>query len=149
MLVHKEIIGNELYLYMNGKLIYKRWLKTGDSKVFDIMAYDKYTLVSYRDNNSNKSDYDINWFKQEIEPQLLGYEVTYRYYEQGDFGSLNQVLFESKSKGGQIDNWGSGWLGIFLYDLKEEKELINVLLSPEEMGQNDKWFVKLVEHLVV
>lgn len=31
---------------MNGKLIYKRWLKTGNSKVFDVMAYDKYTLQS-------------------------------------------------------------------------------------------------------
>jgi translation elongation factor EF-Tu-like GTPase len=34
---------------MNGKLIYKRWLKTGQSKVFDVMAYDKYTLTSIRD----------------------------------------------------------------------------------------------------
>lgn len=49
MLIHKEIKGNELYLYMNGKLIYKRWLDTGASKVFDVMAYDKYTLASIRD----------------------------------------------------------------------------------------------------
>ena len=34
---------------MNGKLIYKRWLDTGQSKVFDVMAYDKYTLTSIRD----------------------------------------------------------------------------------------------------
>lgn len=34
---------------MNGRLIYKRWLDTGYSKVFDIMAYDKYTLTSIRD----------------------------------------------------------------------------------------------------
>ncbi|RVU02383.1 hypothetical protein EOD41_00125 [Mucilaginibacter limnophilus] len=147
MFVHKEIIGNELYLYMNGKLIYKRWLKTGDSKVFDVMAYDKYTLVSYRDDNSNKSTYDINWFKQEIEPQLFNYEVSYRYFEQGDFGSLTQVGFEGKDKGGQIDYWGLGWLGIFLYDLNKEEELINVLLSPEEIEQSDEWFGKLVEHL--
>lgn len=25
-MVHKEIIGNELYVYMNGSLLYKRWL---------------------------------------------------------------------------------------------------------------------------
>jgi hypothetical protein len=49
MAIHKEINGNELYLYMNGKLIYKRWLDTGHSKVFDVMAYDKYTLISIRD----------------------------------------------------------------------------------------------------
>lgn len=49
MAYYKEIKGDELYLYMNGELIYKRWLKTGQSKVFDIMAYDKYTAKSIRD----------------------------------------------------------------------------------------------------
>ena len=49
MAISKKIEGNELYLYMNGNLIYKRWLDTGQSKVFDIMAYDKYTLTSIRD----------------------------------------------------------------------------------------------------
>lgn len=50
MVVTKEITkDNELYLYMNGKLIYKRWLDTGQSKVFDVMAYDKYTYASYTD----------------------------------------------------------------------------------------------------
>jgi hypothetical protein len=49
MAILKKIEGNELYLYMNGDIIYKRWLDTGQSKVFDIMAYDKYTLASIRD----------------------------------------------------------------------------------------------------
>lgn len=39
---------NELYIFMNGKLIYKKWLKTRQSKVFDVMAYDKYTLKSIK-----------------------------------------------------------------------------------------------------
>lgn len=49
MAILKKIEGNELYLYMNGKLIYKRWLDTGQSKIFDVMTYDKYTLTSIRD----------------------------------------------------------------------------------------------------
>ena len=49
MAILKKIEGNELYLYMNGNLIYKRWLDTGQSKIFDAMAYDKYTLASIRD----------------------------------------------------------------------------------------------------
>ena len=47
----KEITGDELYLYMNGKLIYKRWLKTGQSKVFDVTAYDTYTPASITDSS--------------------------------------------------------------------------------------------------
>ena len=45
----KKMENNELYLYMNGNLIYKRWLDTGQSKVFDVMAYDKYTQIRFRD----------------------------------------------------------------------------------------------------
>ncbi|BAO56055.1 hypothetical protein NMS_2046 [Nonlabens marinus S1-08] len=46
MVFKKETKDNELYVYMNGKLIYKKWLNTGESKVFDLIAYDKYTLKS-------------------------------------------------------------------------------------------------------
>lgn len=49
MAIIKTISSNELYLYINGKLVYKRWLDTGASKVFDLMAYDKYTLASIQD----------------------------------------------------------------------------------------------------
>jgi hypothetical protein len=57
MAIIKKIENDELYLFMNGNLIYKRWLKTGQSKVFDVMAYDKYTLTSIRDlDYENPSD---------------------------------------------------------------------------------------------
>lgn len=47
MAIRKEITkDNELYLWMNGKLIYKRWLNYGYSKVFDKTAYNKNTFVS-------------------------------------------------------------------------------------------------------
>ena len=46
----KEIHGNELYLYnAKGELIFKRWLDQNRSVVFDVMAYDKATLVSISD----------------------------------------------------------------------------------------------------
>ena len=45
----KKTKDNELYVYMNGKLIYKKWLITGQSKVFDVMAYDKYTDYSIKE----------------------------------------------------------------------------------------------------
>ena len=43
----KEIHGNELYLFnAKGELIFKRWLNQGRSVVFDVMTYDKQTVVS-------------------------------------------------------------------------------------------------------
>ena len=60
MLITKEISkSNELYLYMNGKLIYKRWLHTGQSEIFDVMAYDKYTFSSYTDLDVKDSSHLI------------------------------------------------------------------------------------------
>jgi len=50
MRFRKEIIGNELYLYYNNKLIYKRWLKTNQSVIFDVATYGKDTLVSITDD---------------------------------------------------------------------------------------------------
>lgn len=49
MVFKEKTVDNELYVYLNGKLIYKKWLHTGQSKVFDLMAYDKYTLKSIKE----------------------------------------------------------------------------------------------------
>ena len=49
-MLNKKIIGDELYLYnLKGELIFKRWLKHGYSKVFDVMDYGKDTLISITD----------------------------------------------------------------------------------------------------
>ncbi len=55
MAIHKETNPNELYVYMNGSLLYKKWLKTTQSLVFDVMPYDKHTLVSITDKGTNKN----------------------------------------------------------------------------------------------
>jgi len=55
MAVYTEIIGKELYVYMNGSLLYKKWLDTTQSIVFDVRAYDKHTLVSITDKGTTKN----------------------------------------------------------------------------------------------
>ena len=47
-MTYKEIINDQLYLYMNGKLIFKRWIKQSRSVVFDVATYDKNTLKSIK-----------------------------------------------------------------------------------------------------
>ena len=55
MAVYTKIIGKELYIYMNGKLTMKRWLNQARSVVFDVMTYDKHTLVSITDKGINNN----------------------------------------------------------------------------------------------
>jgi len=45
-MVHKEIHGNELYVYMNGSLLYKRWLKEGHGRVFEGGFYNTSFMAS-------------------------------------------------------------------------------------------------------
>ena len=75
---------------------------------------------------------DIDWFKEEIAPNLSDYELDYKFFEKGDFGSLNQVEFNSDRIGGNVDFWGNSSLGILVWDFKNEKELLNILLNPED-----------------
>ena len=49
MNIRKEMRDHEFYLYFNGKLIYKKWFNLGYSKVFDCVAWDKYTSYSITD----------------------------------------------------------------------------------------------------
>ncbi len=56
MKIRKEIKDdNELYLWFNNKLIYKRWLNDGYSKIFDHFAYGKYTEQSITDLDLDKT----------------------------------------------------------------------------------------------
>ena len=85
----------------------------------------------------------MHWFEQKIKPTLEGYEVKDRYFENGDFGSLTQVEFNSKKIGGGIDFWGLGWLGIYVWDYIEEIELMNVLLEPDQLDEKTVAFEEL------
>lgn len=111
MAISKRIENDELYLYMNGALIYKRWLSSGNSKIFDVMAYDKYTLMSYKDlqyENSNellsiKAKFRL---KDTVEGGrrtgiISGYRPNH-VFEYGSDGKINQtfmgdIIFENKT----------------------------------------------------
>jgi hypothetical protein len=90
---------------------------------------------------------NIAWFKNEIAPILSNYEIEYKTFEEGDFGSLNQVIFNSDQIGGNIDFWGLNWLGIFLWDYQNEKELLNILLEPHQEEEKERAFKRLQELL--
>ena len=92
---------------------------------------------------------DLKWFREQIEPKLRGYEIVYRFYEEGDLGSLSQVIINSSENGGGIDFWGLGWLGVDFYDYKNDRVLINVLLKPEQVPEKNSALEDLIRYLKI
>lgn len=90
---------------------------------------------------------DVNWFKSEFELYLKGYDVEYRFYEDGDFGALNQVEFNSKEKGGEIDFWSLGWIHVHFVNYVNGEELLNALFRPEQFKEQNEILNKLKELL--
>lgn len=88
---------------------------------------------------------DILWFKNEFIPLLVeDYKIEYVSFKEGDFGTLERVEIEGKNKGGNIDFWSLGWLNIHLVDYEEGKELLNVLLEPNQKIEKEEAFKKLL-----
>jgi len=92
---------------------------------------------------------DINFFKAEIAPHLAGYELQYSSFSNGDFGDLERVEFEKGDKLGTVDVWSKGWMSIDVYDTALDAQLINLLLSPDELEQQKKAIETLLRILEV
>lgn len=92
---------------------------------------------------------DINFFKAEIAPHLAGYELQYSSFSNGDFGDLERVEFEKGDKLGTVDMWSKGWMSIDVYDTALDAQLINLLLSPDELEQQKKAIETLLRILEV
>ena len=104
MLITKEISkDNELYLYMNGNLIYKRWLNTGQSKVFDVMAYDKYTYSSYTDLDVKNS------------PYLIRVKA--------------KIRLDTTEEGGRVNGIKSGYRPNHVFEKKENGEMVEAFMG--------------------
>ncbi|WP_256005078.1 hypothetical protein [Pedobacter deserti] len=86
---------------------------------------------------------DIEWFKEQMVAELSGYEFEFRFFERGDFGPLNQVEFNSEKIGGNIDFWGLGWLGVFVWSYEKEEQMLNILLEPHNEEEKEKVFDEL------
>ena len=135
MAYFKEIKGDELYLYMNGELIYKRWLKTGQSKVFDKMAYDKYTLVSINDSTIRKKQFMDEQVFSGLTNLNTGFDTSsIKYFSAEDF----KIVLQRCEKLGlgiyEIEPWKNG----SFYDVKTYKSYSDSPIDP-------KWYNKAFE----
>jgi hypothetical protein len=76
--------------------------------------------------------FNITWFRNGIEEAFSDYTVTHRYFPESDFGTLDQVGFESDKKGGQIDFYSNDVLHIHIFDYTLDKEIFVILLGPDQ-----------------
>ncbi|OCG38892.1 hypothetical protein A9G29_10115 [Gilliamella sp. Fer2-1] len=90
---------------------------------------------------------DINSFKKELAPRLKNYKLTYSSYPNGDFGSMERVIIEGNNKIAGIDFWSEGWLDIDIYDLILDDQIMNILLEPSEIRQQNNAILKFIEIL--
>ena len=112
MIIKKEIKDdNEFYLYFNGKLIFKKWLDQGYSKVFDHFAWGKYTQKSI-------TDFDL----EETPPLYL---VECRL-----------TLF-SKEEGGRETPIGNGYRPNHVFEYEEDGTLKYTFIGDFQFGENN------------
>ncbi len=135
MAIHIENDGHELYLYMNGKLVYKRWLKTGQSKVFDKAAYDKYTLVSINDSTLRKKEFMDEHIFLGLTDVNTGFDsVSIKYFSANDF----KIILQRCEKLGVgiygIEPWKNG----SFYDVKTYESYSDSPMDPH-------WYHKAFE----
>ncbi|MFT6922202.1 MAG: hypothetical protein ACJA1C_001204 [Crocinitomicaceae bacterium] len=112
MAIIKEIKGHELYLWMNGKLIYKKCLDSGASKVFDVMAYDKYTFASITELDLKKT------------PQIIYVKAFLKMKTTSDGG--RETGFKSGLRPNHVFEYENGKiLSVYIGDIQfEAQELI-------------------------
>ena len=144
MIIRREIKNdNELYLYFNGKLIYKRWLNLGYGKVFDTYAFGKYT------------DYSITDFDLEETPELIHVKAKLKLTSTKEGGRKTGIksgyrpnhVFEYQSNG----QFKYSYVGDIQFDENEwilpgeTKEVLIRFLSKqpidEYMNIGRKWWI--------
>ena len=110
---------NELYVWINGELVYKSWLGTGQSKVFDVMAYDRHTLYSITDIPKKRRN-------GTLEPFETGDKVIY---------IPKNLLYGRRSKMIQEENLG-------IVKSKNEKYVfVKYRNGVEATAPDDLWFL--------
>jgi len=123
MLIRKVISEDrEFYLYLNGKLIYKKWLDTGHSKVFDLMAYDKYSYASYTDLDLEESF------------QLITVKANLRLYTTKEGGRQNGII--------------SGYRPNHVFEYNEMGEMREAYMG-EIISTKEEWLQLGKDHQVI
>lgn len=91
--------------------------------------------------------FNISWFKENLAAKFSNYKLEYRFFPDGDLGSLNEITFENLHMSGAINFWGQGYIGLFIYNNINEREEMNLLLEPDNDEEKQKGFNRLFDIL--
>ncbi len=84
----------------------------------------------------------MNYFKDNIFPKLRDYyAINFSTSIEGDvssFGNLERVEIEGNNLLGGIEFWSSGWIDFHLIDSRNDKEILNILVSPDKNEEKTK-----------
>lgn len=80
---------------------------------------------------------DIDFFKDELAPLLESFNLKYHTCTEGDFGNLEQIVFDTLKLGGNFDFWENGWLGVFIYDYVTDSIIFNKMFDSKEQHKNE------------
>ena len=86
------------------------------------------------------------WLRDFASQHLTRFETDFRFFEEGDFGSLHQLEFNNDGSGGEIELWSSGWFRIHYVNYIQEVELINAFVGPDDERQ-DQLIAELIRRL--
>ncbi|MFK8059781.1 MAG: hypothetical protein AB8B78_06770 [Polaribacter sp.] len=130
-MLRKEIKGdNELYLYFNNKLIYKRWLNLGYSKVFDRFAYGKDSIISITEDKNGKVISRRNIF---IDGHLCNTKLDFwnKYVSEIDYKSGKGFGKNLDAFNDAINHKGPGFPGDCFIEIVGVKNLIKIFGKPD------------------
>lgn len=84
------------------------------------------------------------WFQKNIEPRLAGCSFTYSSFSRGQFGDLEIVEVDAGRKLATMEFWSEGCLGIDVYDLDRDDQVMNALVPLEEKYRVGKAIERMI-----
>ncbi|MBN9293031.1 MAG: hypothetical protein J0G96_03525 [Flavobacteriia bacterium] len=78
-------------------------------------------------------NFNLEWFKNEFEPRLIGYDLSYQHYNDDDeMEFVDKVDINGEKIGCEIMFYSDGSIYIFSYNYLEEKEIFNTSIDSNQ-----------------
>jgi K+/H+ antiporter YhaU regulatory subunit KhtT len=92
--------------------------------------------------------YNLDWFRNTVAPYFIEYEMKYKRFSSEDNSEyIDRVEIEGKDLGCEIIFYNDDKLYVFLFDYKNEKEILNLILFNNQDDEKEEVFETLKKML--